>query len=130
MLCTKIILSDLQVVLLLARPCILVHPPFDVSILILQCSASYLKTSHRHSRPNLRQLHTLVASLDKDVMPNLDAVVDILESYHAAAQLRLVCDGFPWWKDVLQHFYNALAETRGEPLEYQMWIGFRDGASR
>jgi len=92
--------SQSQIILLLTRPSILIQTPLHIAILILQRPTPNLKTPHRHPRPHLRQLDTLISCLHKHMMADLDAILDVLERHHSAAQLRLVGDGFSGWEDM------------------------------
>lgn len=76
-----------EVVLLASSAGVLVHVPFDITVLILESAGSDLEQTHRHAGTDLCQLNTLVAGLDKDVMTNLDAVVDVLECDDTGAEL-------------------------------------------
>jgi hypothetical protein len=71
--------SSSEVVLLASSAGVLVHVPFDITILVLESAGSDLEQAHRHARTDFCQLDTLVSGLDKDVVTDLDAIVDVLE---------------------------------------------------
>ena len=57
-----------KVVLLASSAGVLVHVPFDVTILVLESAGSDLEQTHRHARTNFCQLDALVSGLDEDVV--------------------------------------------------------------
>lgn len=69
-----------QVVLLAARPCVLVQVPLDVALLVVQRASADLEQTHAHARAHLGQLDRLVAGLDEDVVADFYCVLDVLES--------------------------------------------------
>ena len=101
--------------------------PLDVAVLVLQGAASDLEQAHRHPGTDLCELDALVARLDKDVVADLDAVVNVLERHHPAAEIRA---GLPRREQVLQDLDDALAEGRGEAFEDEMGVALADGAAR
>lgn len=95
-----IVINPSQIVFLLARPCVLVQAPLDISIFILQGSSSYFETSHCHSGANFRQLDALIACFDEDMVSYFDAVFDIFKCHDSTSELAFVRDGFARWEDV------------------------------
>jgi len=71
--------SDSKIVFLPTRPRVLIQPPFYITILILQRPSSNLETSHRHSWAYFRQFHTLISRLNKHMMPDFNAIFNVLE---------------------------------------------------
>jgi hypothetical protein len=69
-----------QVLLLPARPGILVEMPLHIALLVLQRSCPNLKQPHRHARAHFRELDGLVARLDEDVMADFDGVFNVFEA--------------------------------------------------
>ena len=114
----------LQIVLLLRGPRVLVQSPLNITILVLQRSATDLETAHRHSWSDLCQLHALVSSLHKDVVAHFDRILDVLERHNSASKLGSVRNGVARWEDVLEDLDNALAEIGGEALKDEVWVGF------
>lgn len=117
-------LSHLQIILLPRRPRKLVHMPLDIALLLRDRSRSDLKQAHRHARPHLRQLHALPSRAHKHVVPHLDAVLDVLERHHAAAQLGARRDGFPGGEDVFEDLHDAFPERGAESFEDEVRVGF------
>lgn len=118
-----------QIILLSASPGVLVQSPLDIAIFVLQCATSNLKTSHRHPRPNLCELDTLVSRLYKDMVPDLYAVIDVLECHHPTSDFGSVCDGFSRREDVFQDSHDAESQSGCESFEYQVRVRFADGAA-
>jgi hypothetical protein len=131
--------KSLQILLLPACPGILVEVPLDIAFLILQRPCSDLEKPHAHSGTDLRQLNSLVARLDKDMVSHFDRVFDVFESVNSLAlgmgsdsgvsDLRYysvshLCRALPWWKEMLEDLNYPLAEFCAEPLEYQVWVTF------
>lgn len=83
-----------QIILLSACPGVLVQPPLDIAILILQCASTDLEAPHRHPRPHLSQFDTLVSSLYKDMVSNFDTIIDVFECHNSTSNFRSVCNGF------------------------------------
>lgn len=104
--------------------------PFRIAVLVGQGAASDLKEAHRHARPDLGQLDALPACPHKHMMADLDAILDVLERHHAAADLGVGRGRLARGEHVLEDLHDALAERGGEVLEDQMRVGFRDGAAR
>ena len=73
------------------KDCRTLHRPtyLDITVFVLQCAPSNFEQTHRHSRANLGKLDALVPRPNKYVMPNFDAVVNVLESHNAAAHFPL-----------------------------------------
>ena len=102
--------------------------PFVVAVLVLQRAASDFKQSHGHSRPNLSELDTLIASTHKDMVSYFDAVLDILEGHNPAAHLLVGRGRLSRWEEVLHNLHHSLAKWGIEVLEYQVRIGLADCA--
>lgn len=116
-----------QIVLLPPSPRILRQHPLNLpTAILLQRATLDLETSHRHPRPDLGQLDILVTRLHKDVVPHLDAVLDILERDNPVPDpVRAV----PGREDVLQNLDDAFAEFGLEAFEDEVWVGFGNGAA-
>lgn len=115
-----------KIVLLSARPGVLVHVPLNITILVLESATPDLKQSHGHPGANLGQLDTLVTSLDKDVMSDLNAVIDILEGDDSATKIGA---GLSGGKQVLQNLDYSLTQFCGETLKDQVWVALADCAT-
>ena len=74
--------------------------PFHIAVLILQRASPDFKQPHRHPRPHLSQLDALVARLHEDVVPDLDAVFDILERDDSTSDFVVGRDGFAGREEV------------------------------
>lgn len=118
-----------QIILLSTCSGVLVQSPLHISILILQRPASDLETPHRHSGPDLSQFYTLISCLHKNVVPNLDAVLNILECDDSASKLGFVGDSFAWWEYVFQYLDDSESQFRCKAFEDKVWVGFTDGSS-
>ena len=57
-----------QDIFFLAGPCVLVHMPFGVPVLVLQRPSPDFKEPHRHPRAHFREFHTLVTRSDEDMV--------------------------------------------------------------
>jgi len=69
----------LQILLLPSRPRVLVEMPLNIPLLIVQRPRPNLKQPHAHPRSHLRQFHRLVPCLDKNMVPDLDRILNVLE---------------------------------------------------
>ena len=80
--------------------------PLHIPLLIIQCSCPNLKQPHTHPRTHLRQLNRLEPSLDKDVMSDLNSILDVFERDNTVSDLGC---GFPRWEKVFQDLYAAFS---------------------
>lgn len=117
-----------QVVFLLCRTRILCQVPFDVAILVLKGSAANLKHAHGHTRPNLRELYTVISRAHENMVTHLNAVIDVLERHNSVADLVFTGDGFPRREDVFQDLDHSCAQRCIEPVENEMRVGFADSS--
>ena len=63
-------------------------------------------------------------------MPDLDAVLDILECNNSASELGSVCACFSWWKYVLQYPDYSKSQFGSETIEDEMRVGFANSSPR
>lgn len=119
-----------QIILLLCRPCVLIHMPFDVTALLCQCATTNFEQAHRHPGPHLGQLDRLPARADKDVMPHFDAVGQVLKRHDPATDFLIRGRSFARGKQMLQDLHHTFAQRGVEVVEYEMRIGFRDCSAR
>lgn len=100
--------------------------PLDIPVLVVERARPDLKQPHRHPRSHLGQLDAPIARLDEDVVPDLDAVLDVLERDDPAAQPgRAVARR----EEVLQDLDDALAQRRREAVEDEVRVRLADGAA-
>jgi hypothetical protein len=111
-----------QIILLPTRSRVLIESPFHITIFVLQCSSPDLKTPHRHSRPNLRELDALIPGLDEYMVSYLDTVFDILESDDSASNLGFVRNCFSGRENMFQYLHNTKPKLRSEAFENKMRI--------
>ncbi len=73
--------------------------PLRVAALVLQSPPSDLEQAHRHPRPNLRQLYTLIPRPHKYMMPHLNTILDIFEGNDPVSDLLVrYCSLSRWEK--------------------------------
>lgn len=119
-----------QIILLSTRPGVLIQPPLHIAIFIFQCAPSNLEASHRHPWSHLCQLDALVSRLHEHMVPDLYAVIDILERHNSTSDFGSIGDGFPRGEDVFQYPYNSEAKSGCESFEYQVRVRFADSTAR
>lgn len=68
----------------------------------------------------------MIPGPDKDMVPNFNAVLDVLERYYPAANFLVASGGFTGWEDMLQNLNYAFPKRSSEILEYEMRIGLGD----
>lgn len=112
----------LKIVLLLCCSCILRQVPFNIAILVLECTPADLKGAHCHSRTDFSKLDAIVASSNKNMMADLNTILDVFERYDTVAHLVFARDGLPWGEEVLQDLDNALTQRRRKAVEDEMRI--------
>lgn len=112
----------LKIVLLPARPRILIHVPFCIPTLVLQCASPDLKQPHRHSWPNLGQLYTLVSGPHKDVMPYFYTILDVFERHNPITDLLIRGRCFSGWKEVLEYLCDPFAKRCVEVLKQKVRV--------
>lgn len=103
--------------------------PLNVSVLVLEGAGPDLEQAHGHAGADLRQLDALVAGLDKDVVADLDAVLDVLEGDDPAAEFG-GGGALARREQVREDLDDALAEGRGEAVEDEVRVGLADRAAR
>lgn len=121
--------TDSEKVLLFACASVLVEVPLRVTLLVVQRSAPYLEGPEAHPGPDLAELARVVGCAHEHMMPDLNNVVDILESHYSAA-FGLVGRRWQWREQVLQDFDDPRARWRGEALEYEVRVGLGDGTAQ
>lgn len=72
----------------------------------------------------------MVSGLNEHMVPDLDAILNILECNNSASNFRSIRDRFSWWEDVFQYSYDSETQSRCETFEYQVGVGFADGTAR
>jgi len=95
--------------------------PLDIALLILQRTRPDLKESHTHPWPHFCKLDALKASLDKDVMPNLNGILYILKRDDAIAYFRR---SFAGREQVFENLDAAGAKLCGEAFKDEVGVGF------
>lgn len=113
-----------QEILLLCRPRILIHMPFDITALLRQRATTNLKQAHRHPGAHLSQLDRLPARPYKHMVPHLDAVGDVLKSHNAAANFLIRGRGLARRKQMFKDLHHTFAERSVEVVEYEVRVGF------
>lgn len=103
--------------------------PFDITALLRQRAAANLEQAHRHPRPHLGQLDRLPARAHKHVMSHLDTVGEVLKRHNAATDFLIRGRGFARGKQMLKYLHHTFAERGAEVVEYEVRVGFRDGAA-
>lgn len=83
--------------------------PLDISVLILKGTTPDLKWTHCHSGANLCELDTVISGPNKDVVSELDAVVDVFERDNSTAHFVFAGYGLSWWENMLQYFRNTFS---------------------
>lgn len=63
------------------------------------------------------------------MMPDLDTILDVLESNYSATEFRFVGYRFSGREYVFQDLHNSLSQSRCETFEDKMRIGFTDCAT-
>lgn len=96
-----------QVVLLPARPGVLIHMPLGITFFVFQSPTSNLKESHSHSWPNFNELYALVACTHKDVMSYFNTVIDIFERDYPVAHFLVCSRCLTWREDVFKDLTNT-----------------------
>ena len=98
--------------------------PLIVSILVLKRTSSDLEQSHGHSWTNFRKLDALIPSSDKDMMPDLNTVLDVFERHNPVANLLIRRSSLTWREQMLQYLFCSLAQFGVEVFEDKMWVRF------
>lgn len=93
--CTRVNPLGSKIVFLLRRSSILVESPLNIPIFVFCCTLPYLEWPHGHSWSNLCQLHTLIASAYKYMMPDLYAILEIPKCNNATTEFVFGRQCFP-----------------------------------
>lgn len=98
--------------------------PFNVTSGTSVEGASFdLEASHGHSGTDFSEFNVSIAGLDKDMMPDFDTVLDILESNDTSSDSVRTITGR---EDVLEDLNDPLPQTSCEALENEMWVRLGD----
>ena len=117
-----------QIIFLPTRPRIRRKSPLSLTTMILlKRPATNLEASQRHSWTYFAKFKGLETSGNKNMMPDFDTVVHILESYYPAAHLMRP---IPRRENVLQNLDYSLTKASGESFEDEMRVRLGDSASR
>ena len=111
-----------QIVSFAARPGVLVHVPFNITVFVFQGAASDFKKPHGHPRPDFSQLYALIARSHKNVMSHFNTVLDVFESDYPVADFLICSCGFAWRENMLQDLTNAFPQRSGETFKQQVWV--------
>lgn len=95
----------------------MVQRPFGITSFALQCSTPDLKASHRHPRPDLRELHALISRSHKNMMSYLNAILDVLERHDSIADLLVAGGRVARWKNMFENLDHALSKRGGKVFE-------------
>lgn len=96
--------------------------PLDVAVLVLKRAATNLERPHRHPWTDLGKLDAVVSRPHEDVVPDLDAVLDVLERNNPVSNLVLARDSFPRRENVLQYLGYPEAQWGGESVKDEVRI--------
>lgn len=96
--------------------------PFDVAILVVKGAASNLEYPHCHPWPDFSQLNAVVSCPHENMMPDFNAVLDVLECDDSVADLVFARDGFPGRKDMFQYFHYTLTQATCKAIEDEVRI--------
>lgn len=106
-----------QVVLLSARPRVLVHMPFRIPALVFERTAPNLKQPHCHPRTNLRKLYALVSCPYEYMMPHFYAVFNVLECHHPATNFLIGGRCLARWEQMFENLHHTFSKLTVETLE-------------
>lgn len=91
--------------------------PLRIAFFVLQSATSDFKQTHCEPRADFCQFYALVSCPYEDMMPYLDAVLNILESHHTIAYFLIRSSCFARGKDVFENLSHALAKRSSKCLE-------------
>lgn len=114
-----------EVVLLSAGASVLAQVPLRICVLILQGAHGDGEGPHGEPRPDLAELHRVVARPDVDMVADFDAIVLIDERDNPVARC-FALGRIPWWPQMLQDLDYPKAERRCKVLEDQMGVALAD----
>ncbi|KAI6768294.1 hypothetical protein HG530_006303 [Fusarium avenaceum] len=103
--------------------------PFDIAFLVLESAIADLEDPHCHPWSNLGQLDAVISGPDKNMVPDLNAILDVLECYHSVADLVLGCNSFARRENVLQDLHHPLTQATGKAVENEVGIRLAHGSS-